>query len=210
MHLKSLILVSAAMPLCFAQQWGIGGIGGYAITRDATISNSSGSISAGLKNGPVFGALISADDHRYVGGEVTYLYQQSDFRLKGSGAEPAFGGYTQFIDFRVTVHAASRDAAVRPFIAAGGGAAVYTGTGTESSRQPLNNFAALTATRDTLGMLSVGGGVKVRLSQHVGLRFEVRDNMTPFPEKVMTPVPGASASGWLHNIIPSVAILGTF
>ena len=212
MHFKNLLLLSiiAAAPACFAQEWSLGGIGGFSITNSATISNASSSISAGVKPGPVFGAVFGADDHRYAGGEVTYLYQASDLRLKGSGGETTFAGHTQFIDFRVLVFPTSRESVVRPFIAAGGGAALYTGTGTESSRQPLNNFAALTATHETKPMVSVGAGVKVRLSERVGMRFEVRDNMTPFPQNVIAPVPGASVSGWLHNIIPSAALVATF
>jgi hypothetical protein len=92
----------------------------------------------------------------------------------------------------------------------GGGVAVYEGTGTESSSQPLNNIVALTHTRDVNPMFSAAAGLKYRITRHVGLRFELRDYMTSFPDQVIAPVPGATSGGWLHNFAPMAGIVGVF
>ena len=55
-------------------------------------------------------------------------------------------------------------------------------------------------------MLSVGGGVRMSLSPHMNLRLEVRDFVTPFPEAVITPAPGAKIGAMLHDIVPMVGI----
>jgi hypothetical protein len=209
---KSAFFAALALaPLCAAQEWEIGAMAGYGFTPTSTISNGSGSVDAGLKSGPVFGATLASNDYRWLGGEATYLYRMGDLKLSGSAKDAGgFGAHTQFGDFRLLVHFAERGSPVRPFVAGGGGVAVYTGTGQESSGQPLNSFAALTATRQLKPMVSAAAGVKVRISQHVGLRLEVRDLMTPFPDQVIAPVPGTTAGGWLHNVMPMVAVVGVF
>jgi Outer membrane protein beta-barrel domain len=193
-----------------AQQWEAGGLGGFGVTHNISVSNSAGSVTTGLKNGLALGAFGGSNDYRYFGGEASYIYRQSDLKLKGLGREVGFGGHTQFVDFRLLLHFADRQAHIRPFVAVGGGVAVYSGTGAESASQPLNSFAALTQTRETKPMVSGALGVKMRLGTHVGLRFEFRDYATPFPSRMIAIVPGASASGWLHNFMPVAGISGIF
>ncbi len=48
--------------------------------------------------------------------------------------------------------------------------------------------------------------MKYAVSKHVGLRLEVRDYLTPFPQDVVTPVPPVKHEGWLHNIVPVVGL----
>jgi hypothetical protein len=197
-------------PAAMAQEWEAGALGGYAFTKNTTIRNPAGSVSAGFKNGPAFGFFAGSNEYRYLGGEASYLYRQADVKLGGGGSEVSFSGHTQFVDFRFLLHFAETNARVRPFVAIGGGVAVYSGTGAESATQPLNNFAALTHTRDVKPMLSAAAGLKYRFAPHAAVRFEFRDYVTPFPDKVIAPVPGASAGGWLHNLIPLVGIEGVF
>jgi hypothetical protein len=211
MNFKLLLPVLAVMPFCAAQEmWELGALGGYGFTRNATISNGAGSVSAGLKNGPVVAFTGGTSEYKYLGAEAGYVYRAGDLKLSGSGAEPNFSGQTHFADFRFLVHFTPIQSRIRPFAAVGGGVAVYMGSGEESSTQPLNNFAALTNTRQTKPMASAAIGVKARISNHMALRFELRDYMTPFPDQVIAPVPGASASGWLHNFMPMVGITGVF
>ena len=54
--------------------------------------------------------------------------------------------------------------------------------------------------------LSIGGGVKFKLSPHVALRTEFRDFVTPFPKELITPAPGAKVGSMLHNFIPMAGI----
>ena len=67
--------------------------------------------------------------------------------------------------------------------------------------QPLQGLALLTDTHETKGLGSVAVGLKAQATRHVGLRFEVRDLITPFPRKVIAEAPGAKISGLLHDIV---------
>jgi hypothetical protein len=82
----------------------------------------------------------------------------------------------------------------------------YRGTGTESVTQPLSQFALLTKANDLTGVVSVGGGVKMRLGSRAWLRFDVYDYMSPFPKQVIVPNVGANVEGWMHDIVPMVSI----
>jgi hypothetical protein len=72
--------------------------------------------------------------------------------------------------------------------------------------QPLSQYALLTKAGDVTGVVSVGGGVKIRLRAHAVLRLDVHDYMSPFPKQVITPNFGVSGPGWIHDIVPMVAI----
>jgi hypothetical protein len=55
-------------------------------------------------------------------------------------------------------------------------------------------------------MLSVGGGIKIAVSDRILFRVDVHDYLTPFPKDVITPGPGIALSGWLNNIVPTAGI----
>jgi hypothetical protein len=65
---------------------------------------------------------------------------------------------------------------------------------------------ALTATKETLGMVDVGAGVKINLHRHVRFRVEMRDFISPAPTNVIAPAPGAT----VHGIMNDIQVLGAF
>ena len=197
-------------PAVWAQQWDAGGFGGFGFTPTATAKGPDGSASTGLKNGAFFGAFGGADDYARLGGEASYIYRYSDLKVSSGGQEVTFAGHTQFLDFRMLGYLTPRESKLRPFLAVGGGVGIYSGTGAPNAAQPLNNFVALTNTRETKPMVSGGVGLKYRLSPHLSLRFEVRDLATPFPNRLIGPAPGVSISGWMNNIMASAGIGGVF
>jgi hypothetical protein len=197
-------------PAGLAQDWEAGALGGYSFTPEVTVQNTAGSVSTGFKHSPLFGFFAGATEHRYLGGEASYLYRLGDIKANSGGQEVSFGAQTHFVDFRFLVHFATTEASVRPFVAIGGGVAVYSGTGAESADQPFGNVVALTHTRDTKPMLSAAAGIKFRISRHFGARVEFRDFVTPFPDKVIAPYPGANAGGTLHNMVPLAGIEGVW
>jgi len=207
-HLLCLSILAAGG--VFAQNLELGAIGGFGFTNDLTVKSPSGSATAGLATGGAFGAFFEEDSYKYIGGEVQYLYRYSDLRLSSGGTSVDFAAHTNIVDGGMVLHFRPRGAHIRPFIAAGAGVMVLTGTGAESASQPLGNFAALTATRQTLPVVDVGGGVKISLQRHMRLRFEVRDYISSSPSKVIAPVPGASVSGWLNDIMASASVSYTF
>ena len=196
--------------LAAAQTWEAGVLGGFGITPSTTVTTADGTASTGLKNGGTFGVYGGANDYSYIGGEASYLYRMSDLKLTSGGTQVDLSGHTQFLDFRFLVHFAAREKRFRPFVAVGGGVGIYSGTGQPNAAQPLNNFVALTNTRETKPMASGAAGIKYRLTQHLGLRFEFRDYATPFPNRLIGPAPGVSLNGWLQNFEAVGGIGGVF
>jgi len=189
-----------------AQTYYAGVVGGYALGPDLTITNGTSKASVGLKGSGVLGALGGGDTAKYWGGEVRYMVQFSDLKLASGGTEVDFSSKTHTVTGDILGYFTPRDSAVRPYFSFGGGVRVLVGTGQESAAQPLSNFAALTATRETLAVGDFGVGLKMRLSRAVHLRLEVRDYIGQAPSKVIAPNTGSKMSGVLNDVV-AVAIL---
>ncbi len=205
-----LALLTALGPACLAQNWEVGGVGGFAISRDQTVSSAGGTAKAGFKKAPVAGAIAGQDLYRYLSGEMRYTYRFGDLRVSGNGQEATFSAQTHAVHYDLLFHTAPRGARVRPFVAGGGGIKFFRGTGKERAYQPLSNFALLTKTQEVEGLISVGAGVKATVSNRVLLRVEFRDYITQFPKEVIAPSPGAKLSGWLHDLVPMVGLTFRF
>ena len=198
--------IMAFVPAAFAQRWEVGGGigGGFYSARD--ISSPGGSASAKIKSNVSASAWLGNNSHNRLGGEFRYDYQRGDLLLHQGSTEAAFGAETHAVHYDFHYHFADSEARVRPFAAAGAGIKIYNGTGTEQVTQPLSKIALLTKAQDLTALVSVGAGVKMHLAPHVWLRLEVHDYLTPFPKEVIAPALGASAGGWLNDIVPSIGL----
>jgi hypothetical protein len=134
----------------------------------------------------------------------------SDLKLSSSGTDVSFSGVSHAIHYDFLYHPAGKRSKVQPFVAAGGGVKIFRGTGKEQAYQPLSNFAYLTKTQDLRPLITAGGGIKYRISEHLVFRAEIRDYITPFPNKVITPAPGSKISGWLQDFVPLFGLSFTF
>ncbi len=190
----------------FAQNWYIGAGGGYGFAPKLTISGTTPEAKAGFENGGALGAYFGEDSHKYWSGEVHYLHRWDNLSLSSGGTDVKFAGHSDILHADFLRHFAPRGAKVRPFVAVGGGVRFLAGTGTETSEQPLGNYAALTATRESLPVLDAAFGVRTKFHNGAELRFEVRDYMSPAPSKVIAAAPGASLGGWFNDIVGSVSI----
>lgn len=213
--MKSLFSLAAAVSfLCAAQasaqEYEIGGYGGFGLTKGSSITNASGSVSTGLKPGAMVGAFGGSSNEGKLGGEASYLYRTGSLKLSGNGRDASFGARTQIVDFRFLYHFAKRGQRVRPFVAIGGGVVIYSGTGQQSATQPLNSFAGFGRTREVKPMASGAVGVKYQLSDNLAVRVEFRDHITPFPDRLIGLAPGAKSSGWFHNLGPLVGVTYVF
>jgi hypothetical protein len=214
--LKSLIcaavVFAATAAVANAQgEWEVGAIGGAGYSPSMTVTNGTVSASTGVKNGFALGVYGGQDMYRYWSGEAMYLYREGDLKLEGSGKSvPSFGAHTHLITGDFLGHLRPRGAKIRPYISFGGGIEVMVGTGQESFNQPLGNLAALTATREVLPVGEVGAGVKVQLSEHLRLRFQVRDYFSKAPQDVIAPVPPSTLSGVRQDVVGMVAIALTW
>ena len=202
--LKKLALTGllAAGVVCAQEgEWEIGAIGGYGYSPHLTVSNKTGSADTGLRHGGVVGVFAGEDMYNYWSGEIRYQYRFDNLKLSSGNIKAAnFSAHSHLITADFLGHFRPRGSHVRPFIAFGGGARVMVGSGIESAGQLLGSFAALTATHEILPVADIGAGFKMDLRKNLRFRVEVRDYISPAPNKVIAPAPGASLGGVMNDI----------
>ena len=76
--------------------------------------------------------------------------------------------------------------------------------------RPLMEYAYLTRTQELKPMLTVGGGLKLRLGERILARLDFRDQITRFPRRIIAPAPGMTLGGWLHDFVPTVGLSWMF
>jgi Outer membrane protein beta-barrel domain len=208
MKIVQMLLVSSAVlaPYAVAQSWEVGaGVGGGFYTSQ-DVTSASGSAAAKLQTGLAGGVWLGNNTQGHWSGELRYEYQMGALALSSGGTTATFGAHTQQFHYDVMWHATPSESRIRPYVAAGGGIKLYQGTGAQAAYQPLSNFALLTQQQDLTMLVSVGAGVKFQISNHVQLRLDVHDYLTPFPKTVITPNVGAKVGGWLQDFVPMVGI----
>ena len=197
---------------CMAQEheWEVGGAGGFGFMRNATISNPTGSVSAGFDNRFAAGVVIGQDLYQHFAGEVRYTFRDNDLVLKGAGQKANMDGNSHLVHYDLLYYALGKSSRIRPFAAAGGGIRLFGGTGHEDLNQPFGDFAFLTRTTQVKPLISVGGGVKVSATSHITIRVDFRDYISPFPENLFATVSGAKIRGWLNDFVPLVGVSYVF
>lgn len=195
---------------CAAQQWEAGPLAGGGFYNNVSISNAFGRGTTGLAPGPAFGAYLVQNLYKNLSGEIRYTFQRGDLKVSSGNVTAGFRGVTHAIHYDWLLHTRKKGSSLRPFLAAGAGFKGFRGTGTEAPYQPLGKLALLTRTSEWKPLVSLGGGVAVRLAGWAVLRAEFRDYLTPFPQKVIAPVGQANLKRWLHDFLPSVGVGFTF
>jgi hypothetical protein len=208
--LKVCLMLSPLAGGLWAQHWEVGGSAGYGLYRDVSVNNGSLSGKTGFQSGIAFGGVFGNQTTRLIGGEARYTYRSNDMHVSSGSTKATAGAQSHAIHYDVLVHAASSDAAVRPFAAIGGGVKYFRGTGNEAPFQPLSNLVALTRTSEAQPLISAGGGVKFRISPRALVRVDFRDYMTPFPSSLLALPANSRASGWMHDFVVMVGISGLF
>jgi len=215
--MRSILLSSATIALglssaCVAQQpgWEVGGAVGFGIMRNASIDSGSGTATAGVDNRFVAGAVVGQDLYRHFSGELRYVFRDDDLVLKSGGQKVNMDGDSHLVHYDVLFHPTSKEARIRPFFAAGGGVRLFRATGQEYVNQPFSDFALLTKTNEVKPLISVGGGVKAKLTDHTVLRLDFREYISPFPEELFATAPGAKIRGWLFDSVPMAGVSFVF
>ena len=193
-------LISAGLP-GLAQTWSVGVSGGGGWYHDAIVKNAAGSASSGFGSHAAASAVLGEDTTEYFGGELRYTYRAGDAELHSGGSKAAMNAITHAVHYDFLFYSAPRQTRIRPYVAAGAGIKYYNANGREDPIQPLSDFAFLTHAHEIEPLISFGGGVKIALGEHWAVRVDFRDYATPFPEKLVTPAPGARAHGWLHDFV---------
>lgn len=207
---KSILILSACVLACasavLGQSGEIGIVGGVSFHANPTLQGQSAEVKAGFANGFGGGVVVGHNTSNHLGGEIRYLYQQHDLEASSGSTKVTKSGRSHAVHYDLLIYATGKESRVRPFVAVGGGVKQYSGTGAESASQPLGSVVILTTTNQWKPLITFGGGVKVAVSKHVGVRLEVRDYLTPFPKDVVTPVPPVKHDGWLHNIVTTAGL----
>jgi hypothetical protein len=207
---KRFLLLFAMVLGSRAQQREIGILGGGGFLNGVPVEGAEASVTASFSPGPAAGVLIGQDLYSRWSGEIRYLFEQRDARLRSSGAAAGFAGQAHVLHYDLVFHTRPRRDRVRPYVAVGTGIKIFRGTGAEISYRPLMEYAYLTRTQELKPMLTVGGGVKFRLGARMLARIDFRDQLTRFPHRVITPAPGMTLAGWLHDFVPTVGLSWMF
>ena len=195
-----------AAGVCCAQNWVIGGGLGYGAYKNATITSPGGIADAGIKSHLVVTGVVTEDLFDHFAGEFRYVYQAGDSFLKSGSVEGAVKAQSHTFVYDALIHLRPRSERIRPFVAGGFGAKYYDTTGNLPSPQPLPRIATLTLQSQWKPLFDVGGGVKVRVGEHVVVSGDFRDYITVVPDKLFSPVSGATRSGMLHQFTPMFSV----
>jgi hypothetical protein len=201
----------ASLAFCSAAEVGI--LGGYGIPVVSMTATAGGtSANAGFQSGAGVGALIGDDwgKSKVLGGEVRYLFLVDDLKVSQGGTQATMSAHSHLFHYDLLFHARPPRSPIRPFVAVGGGARLIQATEAPQVYQPLSQYALLTNTTEAVPLISVGGGIKFRVSPRINLRAEVRDYISPSLSDVIAASPGASLHGWIHEIVPMAALTYTF
>jgi Outer membrane protein beta-barrel domain len=201
----SVVLLAAASACCFGQQWEFGGLGGAGFLSNVNVSSPYGSATTGFKPGLAAGAFVGQNLYPHLSGELHYEFLQNDLHIKSGSQEATFSGNAHVVHYDIVLHTNKKGSRTQFFVAMGAGLKIFRGTGTEAAYQPLSQFGYMTKTQELKPMASVGAGVRFTLTNHMYLRTEFRDFITPFPTQVLAPAPGAKFGSILQDFVPMVA-----
>jgi hypothetical protein len=196
--------------VAFAQTWEVGAAAGYGLYREANVTGATASGKTGFESGVAVGAVLGNDRFRYIGGDVRYTYRHDALKVSSGGVTATAGAQSHALHYDVLIHAAPREARVRPYLAVGAGVKLFRGTGAEPAYQPLSNLVVLTHTSQAEPLISGGAGLKIALKHGALLRFDFRDYATPVPDKLLATPPRARVSGWLHDFVFLIGVSTTF
>jgi hypothetical protein len=198
--------VLALAPAAVAQKWEIGGGAGGSFYPANTITNGSASASIDTQTSLAGSVWLANNATGHWGGEARLDYSRGDLQLTSGSAKAAFNSEAYAMHYDFQWYPVRTESRVRPYVAAGAGIKYYRGIGNEVEFQPLSQFALLSKTNQLKPMLSVGGGLKFRVTDRFGVRVEVHDYLTTFPDNMIVPNSGSKISGWMQDIVPMVGV----
>ncbi|HEV3200897.1 MAG TPA: hypothetical protein VGZ73_23500 [Bryobacteraceae bacterium] len=200
--LISILCVSGGV----AQQYDVGGLIGYGAYRNIGVNSAGGTATAGIRNGFAAGAVVGEDLYSHISGEIRYLYHAGDPFLSMGSIRGDIPGESHTLHYDTLFHLYDRDRRFRPFVAIGGGGKYYRTRGPGPVPQPLPQIGRLLNVNEWQYAVDVGLGVKIRLRNHVMLRGDFRDYLTPFPKKLFAPKGSLSDRGVLQQFTPTFGL----
>ncbi len=184
------------------QNWELGAAAGNGFYKNATITSSTASAQAGMENSIAPSVVVCDNMYEHVSGEFRYLYDSGKPFISGPNVKGTMPGKSHTFTYEALIHLRKRDSWWRPYVALGAGVKGYMAPGPAPFPEPLPKSALLLANDEWKLVGSAGAGIKVKVQEHVVLRFDVRDYITQFPKKQIAPAAGASVSGLLQQFTP--------
>jgi hypothetical protein len=196
--------------VCLAQNWEIGGGVGYSWYHNGSITSSAGTATAGIRNRILATAVITENLYEHFSGEIRYVYNDGPTFLQSSGVSGDIRAQSHSFSYDMLAHLNPRESRIRPYLAGGVGARYYETTGRAPIPQPVPHIAALVPTTQWKALFNFGGGVKIRVTEHIIFRADLRDYLTPFPDRLFLPVANATTHGILQQITPMFGVSAGF
>lgn len=210
MRVALLTLVLAGSSLaCFAQEWEIGGGGGFGWPLESSVTGGANPVQSGYAARAAFSAVVAENPYNYIGGEFQYLFRLGGSQLKSNGIVETASGYSNILVYNLIVHMTPRESKLRPFVGIGSGIRIYTNSG-RLLPQPLSSAALLVKGTQVEPAISFDGGIKYMLPRHVQLRLDLRVYTTPTPNDLIRPVGSAQIRGWVYDLMPMAGIAYIF
>jgi hypothetical protein len=200
------LFLAALSASCFGQQWEFGGMGGAGFLSNVNVSSTAGSATAGFQSGGAVGGFLGQNLYPHWSGEVRYLFLQNDLHISSGGTNATFDGNAHVVHYDMIYHTNRKGSKMQAYVAVGGGLKIFRGTGVEQAYQPNYQFGYMTKTQQLKPMGDIGAGLRFELKPHIFMRTEFRDYITPFPEAIIAPAPGAKFGKILNDIVPTVSI----
>jgi hypothetical protein len=133
-----------------------------------TVDTAPSSAKIAVKGGFRLDARLTLNTYKFFGHEVGYGYSRSTYEIPGSGdtSVPVHQGYYNFL-----AYATPEGVRIRPFAAGGVHFASFFPPGAD----------AYYGNQITKFGINYGGGIKVKVSTLLGIRFDVRQYNTGHP-----------------------------
>ena len=205
------VFLAVAFPsMCLAQTWELGVVGGYGWYHNSSLTNPPDSGRAGFPPRAAVGVVFGEDLYNHLGGEFRWLFRFGGPQLESNGITQSALGYSNAITYDFLFHMTPRESKIRPFVAAGAGIKVYTGSFRDVN-QPLADFVVLRPVTQVEPAISVGAGLKYLLPKHIQARVDFRVLTTPLPDDVIRPIrPLTRIHGWVYDLLPLAGISYVF
>ncbi len=217
-HFLPLLVIFFA-PAAQAQDLRVSAFGGASFLKgDRTFVVAGDSKRSNFANGGKIGFRLTGNLTEHWGVEGAYSYGTNNLRIfdvRTTGTvERAFGNRVRQFAGNALYYFSGFGGSVRPFVTGGVGLVRYSPTSkakTAAAVEFVDEPATITV--ETKAAFNYGGGVEAKLPRNLGVRFDLRDNISSIPRFGVPQAPTAGiadffpVSGAVHDVEFSVSLV---
>lgn len=194
--------------------------GGSFVKANRTFAAGGGTFASRFVDGGTYKARLTLDLTKHFSVEGVYGFGPNNLRITefaGTPIQRDFAVRYQQIQFNFLHFFTSGKRALRPFLTSGIGAVRFIPTD-EAKAMALVRFINSAAQIDTTNNFNFnfGGGLEARFSRWLGVRFDVKDQISAVPRFGLPQTPPASGgafypiNGFVHDVDGSAGIVFYF